>query len=104
MTPRKLTMIADFATAIAQHRGRTVPAITSFSAHCLMSPAFSGVQCANAGGCHDLSPSNSNLEIGTIGDLAPWPTRSPVRAGAPLWDGRAHVAADEDGFKKEPAQ
>lgn len=24
MTPRKLTMIADFATAVAQHRGRTI--------------------------------------------------------------------------------
>ena len=29
MTPRKLAMVADFATAVAQHRGRTIAPMRS---------------------------------------------------------------------------
>lgn len=104
MTPAKLALVIKCATAIAQHRGRTVPAITSFSARCLMSPVLSGVQCANVGGGHEVSPPNANIIENVFlsensSDLAL--SRSPVRVGAPFWDGRAQVEQDTDGFRKE---
>ena len=112
MTPARLSLITrlatNLATARAQHRGRTVPAITSFSAHRLMPPpcvetdaSDFGVRCANTGGSHDLSQPSSNSGEIPNDDLASWPTRSPVRTGAPSWDGRAIVAGDADGFRTE---
>lgn len=104
MSPSRRDHIVKLATAIAQHRGRTVAAITSFSARCLMSPALCGVQRANTGGRHDLISSNSNIREnvflnGTASDLAL--SRSSVRTGAHIWDGRAEVAGDADGFAIE---